>query len=350
MNAIAKFLPVNAFVPFELSQEDLATFNAWQNHTRYCYFFAVCTPDDHNCFGNWNAPFFSVDEANAFAKKIKEENPDIQLGLTQGNVTSKILTQDPENIFWEIWQNQHKKRIDNISEQKEIKAQENLERRPKLLKRLEFEKTLTNSCYYFSVFKEGKEVFPYGMEQIPYFTYEEAEKALEQYALHYPRDDFYIRIGSLDTDYMLRSDGVAEEAEQFWIDQHKQRLEILINDGEFYGRDCHFKTAQDKKEYQQWLKSALNSTEVCHLFIVKSLRTPENREGISSPYYFSIVEAMTAKAKFEMLHPKREFSLERKLMSANNLMALDGRTIDFFQDFIDEHKARLQSLSKESAA
>ncbi|MDC5303106.1 hypothetical protein OHW80_17455 [Acinetobacter baumannii] len=349
MNAHVKFTHFPIFTNFILSQESKEWLKAFSTKTRYCHYFALSVVGDKCPMGTWDAPFFSIDELNEFAQDIYKSNPELDLQYFEGAMILEGAMRPAANKYWENWQQKHKERIANIELQKTLKAQKNQERKEKLLKRLEFDKTLENSCYYFSVFQKDKEVFPFGLDQTPFFAYEEAEKAMQRYELFYSEKDFYIGLGALDLDYMLRGDGKTEEIEQRWIDQHKQRLEDLFNKGDFTGHGSYFSSAEEKKDYQHWLKTALNSFDNCHYFIAEAPATSEHPVITASPLFYSLIDALTFIAKEEARHSHLNFTVQRGLIPTSDLMKIDGRTHECFQKFINQHKARLESLSMKEA-
>ncbi|MDC5187260.1 hypothetical protein OHW57_13440, partial [Acinetobacter baumannii] len=117
----------------------------------------------------------------------------------------------------------------------------------------------------------------------------------------------------------------------------------------FPGHGSYFSSAEEKKDYQHWLKTALNSFDSCHYFIAEAPATSEHPVITASPLFYSLIDALTFIAKEEARSPQLNFTVQRGLIPTNELMEIDGRTHECFQKFINQHKARIESLSMKEA-
>lgn len=230
MNTIPKLqTPVSTdFKGIKLSAEDQLSFDAWSTHIRYCSYFVLSIEGDIHPIGSWDAPFFSIEELNAFARNILTIHPELEdhLSWTFGNITVRILDNTPHNAHWQIWQEKHRERIAKLEQINKERAERHEKRKVELLKRWEYVKSSMNDCYYFCVFRKGHEVYPFGLNQTPYFTYEEAEQEYRVNQLIHRGEEFYIGFGGFDIDFIMDGE-CSSEAEQKWIDQHKLRIQAL---------------------------------------------------------------------------------------------------------------------------
>lgn len=231
MNAIPKLHSATQinFIDFELTPEDQLSWDSWSTHTRYCNYFALSIVDSVFPMGNWDAPFFSIEELNAFARNVLKVHPELedQLAFIIGNITVRILDNAPRNAHWQLWQKKHRECIAKLEQVNQERAERHEKCKEKILEHFERAKNDTSYCFHFSVFRKGHEVYPFGLNQTPYFTYEEAEQEYRVNQLIYRGEEFYIGFGCMDVDYMLNGDGIVGEAEQKWIDQHKLRIQAL---------------------------------------------------------------------------------------------------------------------------
>lgn len=90
--------------------------NSWARDSHYCHYFAVnfeggaCYP-----MGDWNAPFYTLEEAQEFKNVMQVKHPEITLYLIRGALSVEGVLNDTPNKFWETWQKKHKQRIENLS-------------------------------------------------------------------------------------------------------------------------------------------------------------------------------------------------------------------------------------------
>ena len=88
-----------------------AWLDAWLKAPRYCHYFAVSTEDDKHPMGNWDAPFYSFDEASQFARAIQSKCPDKTLLCIEGVLHVDGAMKYTPNKYWATWQKKHKQRI-----------------------------------------------------------------------------------------------------------------------------------------------------------------------------------------------------------------------------------------------
>ena len=101
-----------------LSEQSQAWLNAWLGAPRYCHYFAVAIEGgDPNLMGDWNAPFYSIEEAKHFNDKMQAKYPDRTFIRIEGVLHIDGAMEDTPNKFWETWQNKHKNRIAELLEQ-----------------------------------------------------------------------------------------------------------------------------------------------------------------------------------------------------------------------------------------
>ncbi len=99
----------------QLDEQSQAWLNAMLQKTRYCHYFALCfAEDDMHPMGNWNAPFYSIEEASQFKNQIQSEHPDREFMLIEGVLHINGAMGHTPNKFWATWQQQHKARISSL--------------------------------------------------------------------------------------------------------------------------------------------------------------------------------------------------------------------------------------------
>lgn len=89
--------------------------NAWARDSRYCHYFSVNFEGDSCCLmGPWNAPFYTLEEAQEFKNLMQGKHPESPLFFTRGVLSVDSALNHTPNKFWRIWQKKHKQRIENI--------------------------------------------------------------------------------------------------------------------------------------------------------------------------------------------------------------------------------------------
>ena len=56
-------------------------------------------------------------------------------------------------------------------------------------------------CHHFSIQAEGKEIYPFGIINRPFFHLDQAERKLESLKSENPEVDYYITAGAFDTSF-----------------------------------------------------------------------------------------------------------------------------------------------------
>ncbi len=98
-----------------LSEQSQAWLNAWLDAPSYCHYFAVGMENcDPNLMGDWNAPFYTLEEAQEFKNLMQGKHPESPLFFTRGVLSVDSALNHTPNKFWRIWQKKHKQRIENI--------------------------------------------------------------------------------------------------------------------------------------------------------------------------------------------------------------------------------------------
>lgn len=93
-------------------QQQQEWLDAWMQHSRYCHYFSVTFADDNGYpMGNWNAPFFSIEEAKAFKDLVHVKHPKREFMLIEGVLHVDVTDRVAKNTYWETWIQKHKQRI-----------------------------------------------------------------------------------------------------------------------------------------------------------------------------------------------------------------------------------------------
>ena len=219
MNAFAK-LNQNQTNGFHLSQEDKNWLSSCIFDRNYCHYFAL------NLNNNEFVPFFTLEELNQFTHTLEATRPHFVKRLKMGSIITEQVMRPSKCKYWTTWQQKHKERISYLEQQTKLKAQQQLERKEKLARWLNAVIGEDDYCHYFCVFRKGTEVYPFGLNQAPYYTFEEAEKVMLDYEFIYPQYDFYIGSGAIASDITFVGE-YSNEAEKIWAEQHKARLQSL---------------------------------------------------------------------------------------------------------------------------
>ncbi|MDM1757585.1 hypothetical protein HX127_08365 [Acinetobacter sp. 256-1] len=61
--------------------------------------------------GNWNAPFYSFEEAKEFKDMMQAKYPDREFSRIEGMLCIDGAMKETPNKFWATWQKKHKQRI-----------------------------------------------------------------------------------------------------------------------------------------------------------------------------------------------------------------------------------------------
>lgn len=198
------------------------------------------------------------------------------------------------------------------------------------------------SCHYFAIQIKGKEVLPFGFADRPFYSLDQARTYLEHLRSTNPGIDYRLYSGGIDVDAIDFENLEAPMWHRVWMNQHQVRL-IKLRMWKKSEQELS-KLIQNYDEVVAW-QTANNTTEFCHYYFVQSC----DNESIatSSSHTPNIFEALITKICFEKTMPGRSFKISRGLVSTDSLLLMDGRTADFFQDFIDYHKERITNLDPE---
>ncbi|HHP8034467.1 TPA: hypothetical protein ACSIR4_003413 [Acinetobacter baumannii] len=196
-------------------------------------------------------------------------------------------------------------------------------------------------CHHFSIQAEGKEIYPFGIINRPFFHLDQAERKLESLKSENPEVDYYITAGAFDTSFLNFENENAPMWERVWLNQHEFRL-IKLNVEKMAEEDL-VKLIPNYKDVLTW-QAEQNTSQGCHYYFAQSFDDSENEITTSSPFYFNLKDALIAKLYFEKTMPKRRFKIHSGVMSTQGLMKLDGRTSEHFQGLVDAHKECLASL------
>lgn len=104
-----------SFVNLEYqSKERIQTWiDAMADNKRYCFYIAVGLPDSDIAYplGNWNIPFYSIEEANQFKNDAQLKYPDRSFNFITGTLHIEKTREDVSCVFWDKWQKKHNERI-----------------------------------------------------------------------------------------------------------------------------------------------------------------------------------------------------------------------------------------------
>jgi len=98
---------------------------AWLNaalcNPSRCHYFTVTNASDNSStkgkFGTWDAPFFSLEEAEQFKSRMQIRYSDARLVIGRGEICSSDAFSQCRNRFWTLWTRKHKQRIQMLSKQ-----------------------------------------------------------------------------------------------------------------------------------------------------------------------------------------------------------------------------------------
>jgi hypothetical protein len=68
-------------------------------------------------FGTWDAPFFSMEEAEQFKSLMQIRYTDTRLVIGKGEIPSSEAFSQSRNRFWAQWTRKHKQRIQLLLKQ-----------------------------------------------------------------------------------------------------------------------------------------------------------------------------------------------------------------------------------------
>ncbi|WP_227571735.1 hypothetical protein [Acinetobacter baumannii] len=94
----------------------------------------------------------------------------------------------------------------------------------KLLSQLDAWMADESSCHYLSIQITGKEIYPFGIINRPFFHLDQAERKLESLKSSNPEVDYYITAGAFATSALNFEDEEAPMWERVWLNFHEYRL------------------------------------------------------------------------------------------------------------------------------
>ncbi|KAF1027101.1 MAG: hypothetical protein GAK29_00907 [Acinetobacter bereziniae] len=197
-------------------------------------------------------------------------------------------------------------------------------------------------CHYFAIQIKGEEVLPFGFANRPFYSLDQARTYLEQLQTTNPEVDYHLCFSGIDVDCVDFDNLEFPMWHRVWMNQHQVRL-IKLRMWKKSEQELS-KLIQNYDEVIAW-QTANNTTEFCHYYYVQSC--DDKSIAMSSSHTPDIFEALITKVCFEKTMPEREFKIERGLIHTDSILSMDGRTADFFQEFIDYHKERITNLDPE---
>ena len=90
-----------------------AWIDAIANNKRYCFYIAIGLANSDIAYplGNWDIPFYSMEEANQFKNKAQLKYPDCSFDFITGTLHIDQAMEDVSCVFWAKWQKKHNERI-----------------------------------------------------------------------------------------------------------------------------------------------------------------------------------------------------------------------------------------------
>lgn len=84
-----------------------------------CHYFTVTKASDNSStkgkFGTWDAPFFSMEEAEQFKSLMQIRYTDARFVIGKGEIPTSEAFKQSRNRFWTHWTRKHKQRIQLLS-------------------------------------------------------------------------------------------------------------------------------------------------------------------------------------------------------------------------------------------
>lgn len=198
-------------------------------------------------------------------------------------------------------------------------------------------------CHHFSIQAEGKEIYPFGIINRPFFHLDQAERKLESLKSENPEVDYYITAGAFDTSFLNFEDENVPMWERVWLNHHEFRLTNLRI--KKMSQKQLVELVPNYEEMMVW-QDKLNTADSCHYYYAQAIDATGECIPMSSQFYFDLRDAISARIHFQKTTPNRQVEILSAVMSTASLMALDGRTSDCFQNLIDDHKERLAALNE----
>ncbi|HIC8879442.1 TPA: hypothetical protein ACW7YJ_001180 [Acinetobacter baumannii] len=196
-------------------------------------------------------------------------------------------------------------------------------------------------CHHFSIQAEGKEIYPFGIINRPFFHLDQAEIKLESLKSENPEVDYYITAGAFDTSFLNFEDENVPMWERVWLNQHEFRLTNLRI--KKMSQKQLVELVPNYEEMMVWQETQ-NTESACHYCMATALDESDQGISMSSEWFIDLLDAISAKQYFSKTCPGRKVEIRSGVVSTEDLMALDGRTSDCYQALIDAHKERLASL------
>ncbi len=196
-------------------------------------------------------------------------------------------------------------------------------------------------CHHFSIQAEGKEIYPFGIINRPFFHLDQAERKLESLKSENPEVDYYITAGAFDTSFLNFEDENVPMWERVWLNQHEFRLTNLRI--KKMSQKQLVELVPNYEEMMVWQETQ-NTESACHYYMATALDESDQGISMSSEWFIDLLDAISAKQYFSKTCPGRKVEIRSGVVSTEDLMALDGRTSDCYQALIDAHKERLASL------
>lgn len=98
-----------------LSEQSQAWLNAWLDAPRYCHFFSVgIEGGSRHLMGDWDAPFYSIEEAQQFKEAMQAKYPNNEFHCIEGVLCIDDAMRNTPNKFWTTWQKKHNQRLSSL--------------------------------------------------------------------------------------------------------------------------------------------------------------------------------------------------------------------------------------------
>lgn len=115
-------MPNQINTEYQSKERIQAWIDAMADDKCYCFYITVGLADSDITYplGNWNIPFYSLEEADQFKSEAQLKYPDSRFNFITGTLRINQAMEAVSCVFWAKWQKKHNDRISLLDTKKAV--------------------------------------------------------------------------------------------------------------------------------------------------------------------------------------------------------------------------------------
>jgi len=115
-------MPNQINTEYQSKERIQAWIDSMADDKRYCFYIAVGLADSDITYplGNWNIPFYSLEEADQFKSEAQLKHPNLSFNFITGTLHIQKAIEAVSCMFWAKWQKKYNERISLLDIKKAV--------------------------------------------------------------------------------------------------------------------------------------------------------------------------------------------------------------------------------------